>query len=225
MKRFNKLFIILLCCVGAMSVTSCLNSDDGYSLDPELVRQYLTQMSGFYYGQNSDWRYQNKIYYYYDDEENNSIKTDSILGVVVNISARDTSFTVGNVSGKVLAKQVPDSHKELKQALEDYSQQLTIRGKFNITNISQNAYFTIYNTSVTIDNLEYGGGNHKVTVAFWGYPYSSGAYGLVDSYNIIEMYLCMGAVFVDDSQTALFELPVSSDVDRAKATLFARVTR
>lgn len=63
MKRFNKLFIILLCCVGAMSITSCINSDDDGGIDPETYRTYLTQMAGPYNGFSSDWRYQNKIYF------------------------------------------------------------------------------------------------------------------------------------------------------------------
>ena len=80
MKRFNKLFIILLCCVGAMSITSCINSDDDGGIDPETYRTYLTQMAGPYNGFSSDWRYQNKIYFYNDTitDKNNPYKTDSV---------------------------------------------------------------------------------------------------------------------------------------------------
>lgn len=226
MKKFNKLFIILLCCIGAMSVTSCLNSDDGYTeIDHDLYKATLTSMNGSYYGQNSDWRYQNKIYYYYNDEKNN-IKTDSIVGTVVSINALDTAFTVSNVTGKVFAKQIPDSHKDLREALENYSSPLSIKGKFDFTRIITNAYYSIYNTSTTIDNLEYNGEKHKVTIAFWGgYPYSSGAYGKIESYNMIELYLCLGAIFVDDNEKSLYDFPVGSESDLRKATLFVRATR
>lgn len=225
MKKFNKLFIILLCFVGAMSVTSCLNSDGDGGIDPETYKAWLSAMYGPYYGSSSDYRYQNKIFYYYDDEEENKIKTDYILGVVVNINSLDTAFTVSNATGRVLAKQIPDTYKDLRDALESYDQPISINGKFDFTGISQNAYFTIYNTSATINNLEYGGETHDITVAFWGYPYSSGAYGRMGEYDIIEIYLCLGAIFIDDSQTPLFEYPISSQADLTKATLFLRATR
>ena len=147
------------------------------------------------------------------------------MGVVVNINSLDTAFTVSNATGRVLAKQIPDTYKDLRDALESYDQPISINGKFDFTGISQNAYFTIYNTSATINNLEYGGETHDITVAFWGYPYSSGAYGRMGEYDIIEIYLCLGAIFVDDSQTPLFEYPISSQADLTKATLFLRATR
>lgn len=174
MKRFNKLFIILLCCVGAMSVTSCLDSDDGYSLDPELVRQYYTQMRGSYYGGTG--LYANKVYFYNDTitDKNNTSKTDSLSGYGLNggvnytttLAGRDSvSFVLNGVSGRVLAKEIDgEQHKGLKEAIENAGN-LQIKGQIAIYNIQgQVAYMYFYPMSVELKGLNYDGGTHDVTI-------------------------------------------------------------
>ena len=114
MKRFNKLFVILLCCFGTLSATSCLNNDDNGGIDPELYETYLSNISGTYYGDNSNWKYQNKIYFYNDTIKANSLseKLDSIVGITVSFSKYDSTFAVTNVPGRLLAKEIPDEYKD-----------------------------------------------------------------------------------------------------------------
>lgn len=209
MKRFNKLFIILLCCVGAMSVTSCLDSDDGYSLDPELVRQYYTQMSGPYNGGTG--LYANKVYFYNDTitDKNNTSKTDSLSGYGLNggvvytttLAGRDSvSFVLNGVSGRVLAKEIDgEQHKGLKEAIENAGN-LQIKGQIAIYNIQgQVAYMYFYPMSVELKGLNYDGGTHDVTIYFW-YP-GLGYYFMQDAHKVLQFPLVMASIWVDGNET------------------------
>lgn len=209
MKRFNKLFIILLCCVGAMSVTSCLNSDDGYSLDPEVVKSYYTQMRGSYLG--GTYPYNNKIYFYNDTitDENNTNKTDSLSGYGLNggvnytttIDGRDSvSFVLNGVSGRVLAKEIDgEQHKGLKGAIENAPNQ-SIRGQIVMYAIqNQVAYWYLYPMSVEYENLEYDGGTHDVIISFWS-PVG-GNYFMSNAHKVIQFPLVMASVWVDGNET------------------------
>lgn len=209
MKRFNKLFIILLCCVGAMSVTSCLDSDDGYSLDPELVRQYYTQMRGSYYGGTG--LYANKVYFYNDTitDKNNTSKTDSLSGYGLNggvvytttLAGRDSvSFVLNGVSGRVLAKEIDgEQHKGLKEAIEN-EENLQIKGQIAIYNIQgQVAYMYFYPMSVELKGLNYDGGTHDVTISFW-YP-GLGYYFMQDAHKVLQFPLVMASILVDGNET------------------------
>jgi len=53
MKNLFRLFILMLCCASAMSLTSCLNSDDNDSsyLDEASQLLYQQRMAGYYTGQ------------------------------------------------------------------------------------------------------------------------------------------------------------------------------
>lgn len=209
MKRFNKLFIILLCCVGAMSVTSCLDSDDGYSLDPELVRQYYTQMRGSYYGGTG--LYANKVYFYNDTitDKNNTSKTDSLSGYdlkggvnyTTTLAGRDSvSFVLNGVSGRVLAKEIDgEQHKGLKEAIENAGN-LQIKGQIAIYNIQgQVAYMYFYPMSVELKGLNYDGGTHDVTISFW-YP-GLGYYFMQDAHKVLQFPLVMASILVDGNET------------------------
>lgn len=201
MKRFNKLFIILLCCVGAMSITSCINSDDDGGIDPETYRTYLTQMAGPYNGFSSDWRYQNKIYFYNDTitDKNNPYKTDSVENISGTVRT-DSTFTIYNVPGRVLAKAIPDRHKSLKEAIEAAPAQ-TIDGSFLLYNISSIVSFFAYPQSVVYDELTYDGETHKdVTIAFWG-P-TGGQYGFINSHKIMQLSLVPAAIYEGKDNTA-----------------------
>ena len=50
MKKFNKLFITLLCCIGSLSVISCLNSDGDSGLTDEEREAYTNEIAGPYWG-------------------------------------------------------------------------------------------------------------------------------------------------------------------------------
>lgn len=225
MKRFNKLFIFLLCCVSAMSLTSCLGSDDDNRLDPETEKMYRTQMSGYYDG-GTGWRYQNKIYFFNDtikDEDGNLpdpgnvVINDSVNNIRGRINAADSTFVIYNVPGKVLAKEISDDHAGLKKAIEDAPVQ-DIRGKFALLSVSgQSVYLFFYPESVKYPELTYDGETHNdVTIAFWG-P-SRGIYFLSNTYNVIQFGLCPAAVY--EGETKIDDISTNTNnLEMAKASL------
>lgn len=209
MKRFNKLFIILLCCVGAMSVTSCLDSDDDYSLDPEVVRSYYTQMRGSYPG--GVYPYNNKVYFYNDTitDKNNTNKIDSLSGYGVSgginytttLDGRDSvTLVLNGVSGRVLAKEIDgEQHKGLKEAIENAPNQ-SIRGRIAMYNIQgEVAYWYLYPMSVEYKDLQYDGGTHDVIISFWS-PVG-GNYFMSNANKVIQFPLVMASVWVDGNET------------------------
>lgn len=200
MKRFSKLFILFLCCVGAMSLTSCLNSDDDGGIDPDTYEAYLKQMAGPYNGYSTDYRYQNKIYFYNDTitDKNNTYKTDSIGGISGYVKT-DSTFAIYNVPGRVLAKAIPDSHESLKKAIEAAPNK-TIDGRFLLYNINSVVSFFAYPQSVVYDELTFDGETHKnVTIAFWG-P-TGGQYGFINSHKIMRFSIVPAAIYEGQSGT------------------------
>lgn len=85
MKNLSRLFALLMCCTMAVSLTSCLGTDDDGGIDPETYKTWLQQMSGNYYG-GSTWQTQNKIYFFNDTitDKNNENKVDSITGITAS---------------------------------------------------------------------------------------------------------------------------------------------
>lgn len=222
MKRFSKLFIILLCCVGAMSLTSCLNSDDDGGIDPETYETYLTLMSGSYNGYSTDYRYQNKIYFYNDSitDKNNINKIDSIEGIYGRVDRADSTFTIYNVPGRVLAKEIPDGYKELKDAVENAPEQ-TVKGKILLVDINSSlVYFYAYPMSVVYDELTYGGNTHNdVTIAFWG-P-TMGVFGSnINTHRVLQLNLCPAAVYEGDSNiTDISDSNNAEEINRVSLTV------
>ena len=225
MKKLNKLFAILLCCIGTVSVTSCLNDDDNGGVDPEVYKTYLTNISGIYYGNTSDWRYANKIYFYNDTitGQTTKEKTDSITGISGSFG-KDSTFAITGVPGRVLAKEIPDDHMELKEAIENAPAK-TIRGGFVFFDINQYAFFMVYPQSVTYEDLTYGGEKHKVTVVFWS-PSSTGIFGYVNNKQIVQASLYMAAIYVDDKkEIEIFDVNDGDSMQQLRAQLLIQLSR
>lgn len=228
MKKISKsLIIFIMCCIGATSLTSCINGDDNGGIDPETYQQYLTSMSGIYYGSSTEWQYENKLRFYNDTITTTSsdymAKVDSITGIVASFS-KDSTFAIAGVPGRVLAKELPEKYNDLKQAIENASNQ-TLRGSFEFYSINQYvSYFTAVPTSVTYPDLEYGGEKHKVTIAFW-YP-TGGSFIYMNSRQSVILSLYMAAVYVDDNKVYDIYTPSSTDnLDQIKACLEFTVSR
>lgn len=197
MKKFNKLFIILLCCVGAMSVTSCLSDDDGGGLSDEVRAQYYNAINGFYYGGAT--MSENRIYFYNDTIEKEN-KIDSIArNIAITFAARDSSFMISGVPGRVLAKEIKDEkYKELKEAIENQPAQ-TIRGKFWIQDASgNNALLYYYPTSLTFKGLKYGGAEHDITIAFL--PVAAGNWWSANTQRSAQIPIFVAAIFEGEKQ-------------------------
>lgn len=229
MKKLNSLFIILLCCVGAMSVTSCLGDDDDYGLDPETYRQYLTLMSGMYYGSSSDWVYKNKIYYYNDTitDKKNPEKEDSIVNISLAISAQDSTYAISNVPGKIFTKELSDEHKDLRDAINNAPNQV-LRGKIDLKQISNSiVYFWTYPLSITYPSLTYGGKTHKVTLRFYNPSLSMGIYGNAgNGKQAVQFNIYLADIIIDDDVNNPINIcKQATETELRKALYLVSVTR
>lgn len=224
MKAFNKLFVILVCLCGTMSVTSCINNDGGGGLDPEVESAYRTSISGAYTGSvTSDWRLENKIYFYNDtiDGKNVAEKTDSVVGVVGRFET-DSTYMISNVPGRVLAKEFPEKYNDMKMAIENGPAQI-IRGSYLINNVAQDGAALLVNGVVEIPSLTYGGETHQnIRILFWQ---SWATFGYISGHKAVELQLYFAAVYEGDEK--LFDIynGQSMDLTQTKANLLVRVTR
>lgn len=102
MKNLTKLFTLLVCCVAAMSLTSCLSNDNSdTSLDPATQKKYQDLMSGPYSG----------YAYFYKQKSDNSQSLDYNYykgGASWNVTA-NSRMIVGNP--QLLAAQMVKAFK------------------------------------------------------------------------------------------------------------------
>lgn len=197
MKKLSKLFAFMICCTMAVSLTSCLGTDDDGGIDPETYQLWLSQMSGNYYGGNT-WQTNNRIYFINDTitDKNNENKIDSITGITASYYKGDSTLVVNGVPGRLLAKEITDNDA-LKKALEEaYSQNL--KAKFVIYNIlnSSLAYYLAYPYEITYPSLQYNGETHKVTFKF--YPSSLGGYMYTKSSEMHQVDFYLMSIYIDD---------------------------
>ena len=230
MRQLNKLFIMLLCCVGTLSVISCVGNDDD-GIDPALYKQYLSDISGTYYGNNSSWKYTNKILFYNDTLPRKGTSTsvdsiinekvDSISNIVVTFSS-DSSFVVSGCPGRLLAKELPQGYEDLKEAVENAAPQM-LKGKFEFIFFTNAAYFTVYPEAVTYPNLTYGGETHKVSFYFWQPSFIYGMYGNLDqSHKTVLFNVYLSSVIIDDdteNPITLYNGDTSNRLQLAKSLL------
>lgn len=216
MRKINKLFAIVLCCVGAMSLVSCIDSDDG--IDSKTYQQYLTSIAGNYSGATSDYRYENKLKFYNDTitDKNNPNKIDSIMSVMGSVRM-DSSFVITGVQGKVLALNFPDEYKDLKEAIEKAPDQ-TITGKFVFASVGQTSLMMLYPEPIVYPELTYGGQTHKnITINFWG---PSGGYFTNSSYiRVLELPVFMAYVYEGDKK--LFS--ICDDVNNPSKAIYGQL--
>ena len=227
MKRLNKLFIIAACSLGTISLTSCLGDDDnGSGITDEVYESYLANISGIFYGNGTDWRYENKIYFFNEDLEGTTVdeKTDSVKIQTVEFSKRDTTFTIHGVPTKVLAKEISDSNKDLKEAIENVGT-TDITGKFDFYNIGNVASYFVWPSPVTFSNLTYGGKSHEVKILFFA-P-SAGVYGYTtgNRYQAVNFSLSVGAIYVDGAPKETIYNGSGTQLDELKSILTVSATR
>lgn len=197
MKNLSRLFAILICCTMAVSLTSCLGTDDNSGIDAETYQKWLSQMSGTYYGGTS-YQTKNRVYFINDTitDKNNKNKLDSITGITASYYKGDTTIVINGISGRVLAKEIKDNDA-LKKAIEE-AYAPTLKAKFNIyNNFGESiAYYLVYPSAITYPELKYNGETHKV--AFMLYSPSLGTYQYTANaeLNVIDFYV-MG-IYIDD---------------------------
>lgn len=187
----------MICCTMAVSLTSCLGTDEEEGIDPETYQLWLSQMSGNYYGGNT-WQTANKIYFVNDTitDKNNENKIDSIMGITAGCYKGDSTIVINGIPGKLLAKEIKDNDA-LKKAIEGaYAQ--TLKAKFVLYNVlnSSLVYYLAYPYDITYPSLQYNGETHKVTFKFYGPSVGGYQYTKSAELNVIDFYLL--GIYIDD---------------------------
>lgn len=192
MKRFPKIFCIVLCAIATASLASCLDSDDDGGIDPVTYKTWLTQMSGSYYGDDSDWKTTNKIKFHNDANDGEELN-DSIEGIDVRITS-DSTLYVSNIPGKFFSNSIKNNDA-LKTALDEAPTK-TLTGKFLFYNItSPLAYYQIAPQEISYNGLTYDGSSHNVKIQF--YTYGLGAFYSGTTSKQVEFQFILGDIKVD----------------------------
>ena len=182
----RKYLFMIICSVAAICLTSCYyDSDNEYhEITPQEIGQCLTAVKGKYTG---------KLLFDLNNPNDPKDRTDT-LDIAWSVTA-DTMFNVKEFPQAVFLDRIADP--ELKEAVEQAAPAPLIArlAFYQINPIS----FMVYPASV-VYNIEYNGGTHKVSLAFW--INTSYSYGLYDTTNkTFQMQLMGAGLYLDDNMS------------------------
>lgn len=182
----RKYLFMIICSVAAMCLTSCYyDSDNEYhEITPQEIGQCLTAVKGNYTG---------KLLFDLNNPNDPKDRTDT-LDIAWSVTA-DTMFNVKEFPQAVFLDRIADP--ELKEAVEQAAPAPLIARLvfYQINPIS----FMVYPASV-VYNIEYNGGTHKASLAFW--INTSYSYGLYDTTNkTFQMQLMGAGLYLDDNMS------------------------
>lgn len=204
MKRF-KFLSLLLVALFAVTFTSCLNDDDDDSgLTPAEIQACYNATRGTHTG--------NLIYQKRMSNGNLATSADT-LSTSWNIST-DSTMTFSNVPASALATAIADS--TIMKAVAEQGSRQNINAYIGYVSASP-VQWLINPTSVTYNNIYYGGASHKVTLVF--YVNTSWSFGqLNSSSNKQQIQIMVGALYIDDKIEDAGIVQISST--RAKPFFF-----
>ena len=200
------------------------NEEDDYGLSPEVEKAWRMAISGSYVGAtDSGWHLENKIYFYNDTLKGTTVaeKTDSVTGVIGRFNT-DSTFTISNVPGRLLAKEFPARYSDMKKALEE-GPALMINGSYIISNVTSNVAALLFGAAVEIPSLTYGGETHQnIRILFWQ---NIATYGYISGHKAVELPMYVAAVYEGDNK--LFDIydGQSTGIEQYKACLMVRIVR
>lgn len=186
-----KFFSLLMCCLMAGVLTSCVSDEESSDLTPTQRHQAFQQVSGSYSG---------KVMFYDASYSGNTMTTTNTVDTLdANfILLTDSTASISRLPIAALAHQVKD--ETLRNAM--------LKSSYDNTALSLVTYY--YNVTpaacqvaakpLTL-NLEYGGSTHQVTFVFY-YGYSSAgfiSYGMQNT-KTGDFYvrLQLGGLKIDD---------------------------
>ena len=180
----RKFLFIIICCVSATWLTSCYydSEDEYHEITPQEIGQCLTAVKGNYTG---------KLLFDLNNPNDPKDRTDT-LDIAWSVTA-DTMFNVKEFPQAVILDRIMDP--ELKEAMEQAAPAPLIArlAFYQINPIS----FMVYPASV-VYSIEYNGGTHKASLAFW--VNTSYSYGLYDTTNkTFQMQLMGAGLYLDDN--------------------------
>jgi len=224
MKNLFKLFIVLFCCAAAMSLTSCLNSEND-SLDSETAKQYMTNMSGPYYG---------KMRFYKYNEGNatsaTTVQYDSIMSLSWTMGADSiikSSYgsIINCLDSAIIVKEDDTKYKSLAEALRDYAGTATLTGAYWIPSQSAISSSGInFNAQMSVSaKLNYDGADHYVYFIFTQQTgYYAGIWTTTRQLQIQQVLYC---VYISDKAVTNFNglEPLSSSYVRPIGILLSTI--
>lgn len=178
----NKYLSIIICCLTAMFITSCLgNDDEKKQITPAEAKTCMQIMRGVYTG---------KLYYLHTNDTNQVTATDSLnAGWIVN----DSLLIINNYPIKALAENVKDPN--IKAALLNAAPQPLIC-EVGFTNTSPIEF--LVNPRPMKFKLNYNDEDHEMVVAY--YVNSIKSFGIYNKEkDILEIMVCIGGIYIDEN--------------------------
>ena len=180
-----KLIFLVLGCVAALSLTSCLSSDDdddNKGLTPTQISQCFAAMRGTYSG----------ILVY---PSHSALYGTDTVDVNWSVGA-DTMLVLKPFPSKIVAEQINDP--DLKNALmeQEYTSELSCYLGFYA--IDSNVQFLVGPKSIDIPVL-YKDERHTLSVYFWGNNYSYGFKNI--STGAMGAQIVLAAAYLDNNQS------------------------
>lgn len=168
MKNLFKLFIVLVCCTAAMSLTSCLSESEDYSIDLATQKSYMSSMQGSY----------NCAIRLYKLKDNNNpssgiVQYDSIFNQSVTFRT-DSTFkvtsnqVVNSLDSAIIVSDNDKRYEALAEALKNYTGQPEIAGTYYIPYtkyVSTSTLFYWGSIGFTV-KLNYDNADHYVHFLF-----------------------------------------------------------
>lgn len=199
---------MMCCCIAAVTFTSCLNDDDEPVLSPEEYQAAYQAIKGDYSG--------NLIYAKAKSEDAKENVNDKNANDTIKVHWRidtDSTLYVADFPSAPLAEHI--TNKEIREAIAAQPvQKLECR-----MGIMNNAPITfLINPAFATYNVNYGGEDHKVQIAF--YVNSTYSYGVYSYFNTnkevdskkpaMQMQILAGGVYVDEKlNQELLKKPVA----------------
>lgn len=223
MKNLFKLFILMLCCASAVSLTSCLNSDDGdTSIDAATQKQYQSAMSGSYSG---------KMRFFKVSEINSQslvrydslyaqcyVKSDSTMQLTAYSTDGDNKRIINCLDSAIVVSSNNTTYKDLFEAIRDAdseADEVSVYYYIPNTNYVQTSSLCFITTMMIEKKLTYGDKEHYVY--FWFEPYSYGIWTSSTSRSL-QTALYLKYIYEADTQKTISQLgsmsPLSSSYFR-----------
>ena len=206
MKKITRFFAVMMLCIPALMVTSCLSdNDEDFSFTNEEIAGYMRQMDGYYSG---------KVYFY-NDTIKQEWKGDSAF-VSVRFNFADSSMVMSDVPIRLFTRCLMGTRFESVSAELDKLPVQTIKAKTVFYNSTKNGlvYYGIYPASTTF-KIKNGETEHNLVYNYYCYLNSNGQY-----YNhevACQMYIT--DVMYDNNTVVKYTL-TNSYVDNAAMIAF-----
>lgn len=182
MKKLS-IISVFVCCLAALCLTSCNNDDSPRGLPPEEVKTAFLTVKGSYDG---DLIYEKKV----EGTAKPGKPTLDTLKISWQIDT-DSTMLIKSFPSKLLATYITDKNLSATLAEQPNSDIKCYIGFYSMSPVA-----FIINPVALAFNVNYGGKDHKVQVAFnVNSAYSFGAYN--STKKLLQMQIVEAAIYID----------------------------